>query len=284
MLFTKKSVPLIACQIYCNLNVSINMQHNRIHEGRAMRVQLRDCNPPRHNWKYNRGRGRPHLHHFNGQKRVNNYRPHFNAHDRYPPQTTIEGNAPFQDANMSTVPLSSQIQDTEKLEEVLIMDPPTSPLDLSSAARESPPSETYREWYEAAESPTPAPSSLGSSVSTAGVPLSTPSYPYSPPNGAYFPPVQWMNPYPPPGPYQMPYYTGGYAIYPPGIPPQSQVPLASPPGSDAGGPAGIQPGWPPVGMYTVRFSSDRYVGRKTQFISLSVIHTLRGSSFQGTPS
>ncbi|KAG5644609.1 hypothetical protein DXG03_008087 [Asterophora parasitica] len=54
-------------------------EHNRIYEGRAMRVQLRDCNPPRGSWRNNRGRGR-----FGGQQTFGPHRRGQDHHDKAP--------------------------------------------------------------------------------------------------------------------------------------------------------------------------------------------------------
>ncbi|KAF9566097.1 hypothetical protein CPC08DRAFT_814999 [Agrocybe pediades] len=222
-------------------------EHNRIYEGRAMRVQLRDCNPPRHNWKFNRGRARPHLHHFNGQRRVNYYRPPFVPQEKLLPlQSSGDGQGILQGVGIGNGE-ERHLEVTPKTDLSAEQMPPSESL---SGAKDSSPTETYREWYDTTESSTCSPEpSLRSSASAAG-PMSNSSFSFSAPNGAYYPPLQWMNPYPPPGPYQLPYYPG-YAAYPPGMPPQPQSSLPSPPGSEIGGPTGnLQHGWPPMGMYT----------------------------------
>lgn len=227
-----------------------------------MRVQLRDCNPPKNNWKYNRGRGgRPHQHNFGAPRRIN-YRPSFSTPER--PSFPLSQDKPsFLDVGMG-----SKIQTLPPLHGASpIVQPPRDDtsstcnasepsslsLDVSSSTRNSPPGENYREWYDDAESSvhTPEPSSLGSSASTTAPPFSaSPSYGYPVPNGPYFSPPSWVHPYPPHVPYQMPYYPG-YSVFPPATVQPPQV-LASPPGSDIGGPTtGLQNNWPPVGMYTV---------------------------------
>ncbi|KAH9486538.1 hypothetical protein JR316_0000603 [Psilocybe cubensis] len=233
-------------------------EHNRVYEGRAMRVQLRDCNPPKNNWKYSRGRGgRPHQHNFGAPRRIN-YRPSFSSLER--PSFPLS-----QDKyNFLEVGVGSKVQNLPPIHgSSQMVRPPgndtsstcnaseSSSVDISSISRNSPPRENYREWYDDAESSvhTPEPS-LGSSASTNAPAFSTsPSYGYPVPNGPYFSPPSWVHSYPPHVPYQVPYYTG-YSMYPPTAVQPPQV-LASPPGSDIGGPAaGLQNNWPPVGMYT----------------------------------
>lgn len=49
---------VILCLLTC-INRSLPSQHNRVHDGRPLRVQLRDRNPPPHaSWGLGRGRGR----------------------------------------------------------------------------------------------------------------------------------------------------------------------------------------------------------------------------------
>lgn len=226
-----------------------------------MRVQLRDCNPPKNNWKHNRGRGgRPHQHHFAVPRRTN-YRPSFGTQER--PSFHMNQEKPsFLNTNLAsqTHPLPPHVSAAgvrlprDDISATNIVEPSSVSLDVSSNARNSPPGEHYREWYDDAESliNTPEPSSLGSSASTTGVTFSTsPSYGYPITNGPYFPPPSWVHPYPPHVPYQIPYYPG-YSVYPPTAVQPPQV-LTSPPVSDVSGPAtGLQHNWPPVGMYTVR--------------------------------
>ncbi|KDR85423.1 hypothetical protein GALMADRAFT_234290 [Galerina marginata CBS 339.88] len=235
-------------------------EHNRVYEGRAMRVQLRDCNPPRNNWKFMRGRGRPHQHHFGVPRRLS-YRPSFAGQERGSFHTNGADNTSFQNPNppleiqLSSLADALPAGDRTSKRDIPPALGPTGPSSLSlgnaSASGNVPSMDKYREWYDDPESParTPEPSSLGSSASTAGIPFSSP-YAYAMPNGPYLPPPPWMHPYSPHGPYQMPYYPG-YPVYAPTAPQQPQQALTTPPGSDVGGPtAATQHNWPHMGIYT----------------------------------
>ncbi|KAF8973637.1 hypothetical protein BDZ97DRAFT_1912112 [Flammula alnicola] len=236
-------------------------EHNRVYDGRAMRVQLRDCNPPRNNWKYGRARGRPHQNHFGIQRRFH-YRPPYDGQDQMLIQVQNENaKSNFQDPNnVLEIQLSSLAGALPSISRSPVDDShlapgskelPPSSSDLSTTTRNSPPTEKYREWYDEPVSlaHTPEPSSLGSSVSTAGGPFSTSPYAYPLSHGPYFPPQPWMQPYMAQAPYQVPYYSG-YPVYSAAAPHQPPRALASPPSSDAGGAAmGAQPNWPHLGVY-----------------------------------
>jgi len=227
----------------------ISLQHNRVYEGRAMRVQLRDCNPPRSPWKYVRGRGRPQQTHVGIQRRLN-YKSPFDGQDqnirRY--RTTSFKNSETNDGD--EIQLSSLVlprtQKHSNADTALTSGTSPSP-DLASNTKTTPQSENFREWYDELESPshTPAPSSFGSSISTTGAPFSASPYPYPLPNRQFYP-TPWMHPFMQQPPY--PYY-GSYPIYPGAVPSPTQS-LTNPPVSDTGGPA-IVPHWPHLSMYGV---------------------------------
>lgn len=227
-----------------------------------MRVQLRDCNPPRNSWKYghNRGRGRPHQTQFGTQRRFH-YRPPYDGQEQVPLHLqkgpmgqNSKDDDKISDIHLSTIagplPTISRLAQDERSIGTSSLAPPSSS-DLSSAARQSPPTEKYREWYDEPESSThtPEPSSLGSSVSLTGPSLSSSPYAFSVPHGPYFPPQPWVQPYLPQGSYQMPYYSG-YPVCPPGLQPPHQA-HPSPPSPEVSGPPIAQPGWPQMGVYTV---------------------------------
>ncbi|KAG2022988.1 hypothetical protein CC2G_000695 [Coprinopsis cinerea AmutBmut pab1-1] len=174
-------------------------EHNRVCEGRILRVQLRDCNPPRNTWKSSRGgRGRgflqnqhrmSHRHHQLSDKFIPK-RP-----DEHPTGLTVVSNGDRRSAS----PSASQ-------------EPPPSPFisDASPASddRTLHDSKKYREWYDDLESsPNPAnrPGSTTSSTSaTMGPP---PAYPYVFQNAPFYPgPPTWI---PTPvyqGSFPVPYY------------------------------------------------------------------------------
>ncbi|KAF8167683.1 hypothetical protein B0H34DRAFT_792378 [Crassisporium funariophilum] len=231
-------------------------EHNRVYEGRAMRVQLRDCNPPRSPWKFGRGRGRLQQPQFGIQRRFT-YRP---THDGQ--KTTIPGirqNSLTLDDNDShggesqLSAMTASLSVMQKTSEAgdspgsVTSGNPTTP-DLSSNANITSQTENYREWYDEPASPahTPEPLPFGPSVSATGTPYTASTFPYPLPNAPYFPQTHWIHPYAHQTPYQIPFY-GGYPVYPAQQPTQS---LTSPPSSDASGPAAIhQNHWPQMSMY-----------------------------------
>jgi len=245
----------------------VGTKHNRVYEGRAMRVQLRDCNPPRSPWKLTRGRGRFQNHDqfsprrfilpdgfgdkssFNiGQDQVISPSHADTLESSFAPEhskgTVNLGNE--RDSDLSVVP------HIQKSDERLSADAPSEP--QQGRSPESLPTshktENYREWYDDLESPVNAPTSPSfNSLASINTPFTPSPYPYPLPSSPYYsamPP--WVHPYAQQPPYPMPFYNG-YPMYPPHLPPPPPA-FATPPGSDANGPAG-GPGWPPVGMYGV---------------------------------
>ncbi|KAL1748988.1 hypothetical protein HDZ31DRAFT_79329 [Schizophyllum fasciatum] len=232
---------------------AIGEEHNRVYDGRAIRVQLRDCNPPRSPWKQRRGR-QPFM----------------------PSQPFIEG---MDHGGASNSPFGDYIDDRSRVES-LAKDFADATLhvddDLKSRARvhqrtasdihdgsiasrrtESvarsegrPPSAHAPTISWADDTPasamSPPPSSLSSAPSSTVPSLAPPAFVM--PNGAYYPPLgPWMAPAFPPMQYAMPYY----APYPQPPVGQAATPaFASPIGSDASGPTASPPvAWPPAPMY-----------------------------------
>lgn len=219
-----------------------------------MRVQLRDVNPTRGNWKFNRGRGRfPHQQGYTTQRRLNS-RPPLEVEDKnlspfnnagYNDHGTDVNNSISMSSLASALPLGEDSAQSE-----------IAPIEASAASvndtndNSDPP--RYREWYDDLQPsvPTPEPSSLGSSASATGVPYAAPSFQY-PPAGGYYPATPWMPPYLPPAPYPMPYYAG-YPPYHPPAHPQQPPSLGSTSSSDASSPTPVgQPVWPGMGAYGV---------------------------------
>ena len=227
-----------------------------------MRVQLRDCNPPRSPWKHMRGRGRPQQTHVGTQRKLN-YKLPYDGQDqnmRRGRTASFKGSETNDDGG--EIQLSSlMLPRTQRHSNVDMALPPgtitATSLDLSSNASTTSQTENYREWYDELESPahTPTPSSLGSSISTTGASFSVSPYPYPLPNRQVYP-SPWMHPFmQQPPPYHVPYYGyGSYPIYPGAVQNPTQS-LTSPPGSDTSGPAMV-PHWPHLGMYGVSFRAQ----------------------------
>ncbi|KAF7339286.1 RNA binding protein [Mycena sanguinolenta] len=249
-------------------------EHNRVHDGRAIRVQLRDCNPPRSgNWRYNgprRGRF-PHSH-YSSQRR-------YPETAQNPPEERLASNCNDDSDGHSRVtdeivddmrdlsvvdhkndsahvgglesPAEVEVACAEEYHQAMpqLREDQTQSCPTSrratpklSSVSEAPLQPQYREWYD--PPPVTMTPPLPSPNSTAAAP-GAPPYPI--PNGGYYPP-SWTQPFP--QPYGMPYYPGfpGYPMQ--GPHPQAQA-YPSPVGSDAGEPGMGPPQrpWPPVGMY-----------------------------------
>ncbi|KAG6877870.1 hypothetical protein C0993_002871 [Termitomyces sp. T159_Od127] len=237
-------------------------EHNRVYEGRAMRVQLRDCNPPRGSWRHNRGRGYvqqklgPHrrapedqadrtssqdsrLH--DGQ----NQAPQSSQEDKTVAETEFSETEPPVYTEIAASKVSGEATEGDEVAAV-----PSSEATTSSSNGSMPfttistqPSENYREWYDEPLSTTP---SLSTSTNPpVSMPTSTPGMPYPVP-GTYFTPTPWIQPYGQPMQFHMPYV--GFPGY--SFPNQSQMPpqFQRPPGSD-GNAASVPGTWSPMGMY-----------------------------------
>lgn len=200
-----------------------------------MRVQLRDCNPPRTPWKSGRGRGR-----YQNQYLKANQLDATRDEDNM--GVSQDGEGPGNSHSFY-----------EHSAEATNDDMDISSMHIAGASRETSPNAlgTTTEIISQAGThhdsdglTTSAQSSFGSSVSITAPP-SVPAFPYPVSNGGYYA-APWMYHYAQYPHYQMPFY-GGYPMAP-------QVPAAftSPPSSDASGPAiGSQATWPTVGMYGV---------------------------------
>lgn len=229
-----------------------------------MRVQLRDCNPPRGQWRHSRGRGR--------------FLPNLDSHSRFSDRSDklqersnslechLQGGSPYNLQNQNSLRLAGREEipaeseplayseenvskSVEESDDIDAHHPSTqsrtSSPDASLPPLHVPQSENYREWYDEPPSTAltpPPPSSFGSSAS---VPASILPYPIP---GGYYGLPQWVHPYAPQLPYQMPYM--GFPLY---RPPSQQLPQTfSRPGSDINPPAATPGPWPAVGVYGVR--------------------------------
>ncbi|KAK7064043.1 RNA binding protein [Favolaschia claudopus] len=253
-------------------------EHNRVHDGRAIRVQLRDCNPPRGgNWRYNgvrRGRFPPP--HY-PQRRYPEPPPnrydeqlapdgHDNDHIEHHPYVTEDalnkiGGLSLADGNTveaSVLKPMNEIgttaytgdQETQPIHQIREDQTQSCPTSRRSTPKIAP--EQYREWYDPPASTGMTPPIMPSPTSSAAVP----GAPYAHANGGFFPPP-WTQPFP--QPYGVPYYPG-FVPYPvQGTHPPSQ-PFSSPPASETGeqaSGASLRP-WPPMGMYGGYISYPAY--------------------------
>ncbi|KAF9460117.1 hypothetical protein BDZ94DRAFT_947042 [Collybia nuda] len=223
-------------------------EHNRIYEGRTMRVQLRDCNPPRGPWRQSRSRGRFHNPHLAGSHRripesfdgADDRPTSYSEADHHAPSSTKS------EAFTSRLPTNEDFIDEESPVSNIDTNVPTvGPKAESSDSRscDLPPGALDPSSIPAVV--TPPSSSFGSSTS---VPLSAPTVPYST-GGGFYAPTPWMHPYAQQMQYPMSYFAyPGYPI------PGQQVPFQIPPSftsstvSEVNGQGGsVQTQWP--GMY-----------------------------------
>ncbi|PBK76730.1 hypothetical protein ARMSODRAFT_1011957 [Armillaria solidipes] len=260
-------------------------EHNRVYEGRAMRVQLRDCNPPRSSWKYGRGRGRfPHHnimpHRSYGEtNEMHHHREHSRrtdmvAHGETSGTPTVDSDAPppfdvgthLDDttskrnlevpSNTETVSTSSHDQEAAK---------------ILGTTEAPPPTENYREWYDALEpSPTEtsSPVTLNPTIPFPGAGGAGVQFPMA--AGTYYPPPPWVQPYTPQMQYPVPYFAGpaiqaGYAVPHPSGPGYSSAT-----GSDANGPVSTPQNLWAMGMYGAYIPYPAFPSRPTHNTDSSV--------------
>ncbi|KAF5352462.1 hypothetical protein D9756_006010 [Leucocoprinus leucothites] len=208
-------------------------EHNRVYAGRALKVQLRDINPPRSPWRHNKGRGR-FAHYGQSRKVMLSSRPlgHIPVQeDSHPGQSLLQND---EDANKVVSPKTSRNEPDELKTEGSLASKQQKEEPIARVLEDNQ-GEKYREWYDAPGAVS-ASESASASVGSTGPPLA-PALPYPVPPGYY--PMPWI-PYAQPGHYHMSYY-GPYPAYPvPGVP-MAPYP-ATPPGSDTNGPtAGTLP-------------------------------------------
>ncbi|KAJ7103313.1 hypothetical protein B0H15DRAFT_206570 [Mycena belliarum] len=254
-------------------------EHNRVYGGRAMRVQLRDCNPPRSsNWRY-AGRGRGRFPQYAPQRRYpedSDQAPERPASGIHPDdsRTTDEvaelrnlslgddksgkdGGAAeptdfavtaFMDDESPTAAPQAREDRSQSCPASRRASPGPGSLPEASSQPE------YREWYDEPASATMTPPLPSHNLSTAA-----PGAHFPVPGGGYYPPA-WAHSYPQQMPYGMPYYPGypGY-LHGPQAPSQA---FSSPVGSDASGPAsGPQRPWQTMGMYGAYVSYPAFPAR-----------------------
>lgn len=201
-----------------------------MYAGRALKVQLRDLNPPCSPWKPSRGRSR--LTHYPQSRKVMLSSRHLPKRESSSPRQNFLENS----ANSTPVFLNAPVEKFENSKDE--SSPVNGQQKDGPEVREG---EKYREWYDV---PGAGSESTGASGGSGGPSLVAPVLPYPVPPGYY--PMPWI-PLAQAGHYQMSYY-GPYTAYPPGlpIPPHPTTP------PDTNGPTTGTIPWPNV-MYTVSF-------------------------------
>ncbi|KAF9454072.1 hypothetical protein P691DRAFT_770793 [Macrolepiota fuliginosa MF-IS2] len=210
-------------------------EHNRVYAGRALKVQLRDVNPPRSPWKHARGRGRFSYYHSSRKTTF----PQRAAGNLVKHETTqglrlASGNVETNKADLSNSSSAIETDDVYHHSPPIDKQKPDGPM---ARVLENTQNEKYREWYDAPF--TGSSPESGGAFGSAAIPLAASGMPYQLP-GYY--PMSWVPPCAQPGHYQMPYY-GPYPGYP--LPTAPIQPYSTtPPGSDINGTtAGGHP-WP----------------------------------------
>ncbi|KAG7098997.1 hypothetical protein E1B28_000883 [Marasmius oreades] len=224
---------------------AIQQEHNRVYQGRAMRVQFRECNPSRATFMKGRGRGR-FLQVANHPPRQE-LQPQHTFADRSgdslsdmsmstADRTRTQESKPFTAESSIVLPRVAgadgleQVTDRKFPEKQDSIDFPNLCQSSSPHPIETTQPERYREWYEVdvhsqdthSTGITPPPSTpLSGSESVPGGTVY--------PTAGYYPPPPWVQPYPPQVQYPMPYLPG-YPIYP--IPNPTQPPYTNLSGSD----------------------------------------------------
>ncbi|KAJ7596658.1 hypothetical protein C8J56DRAFT_292852 [Mycena floridula] len=233
-------------------------EHNRVHDGRTMRVQLRDCNA-RGGWKQ-RGRGR-----YLGGHHQRNYhdRSDFQqrdvvSHVETPAASALPSEEQVRPVPAPEVDVPEQVHSSSPRFEA-----PQPEIHVSSGSTQnaaslpspspeaSPATEPYREWYELepGANSSPPPSSTFSPADSYHSATNGPAVGYpGPPTGYYGPPPPWMPHFPQPMQYPMPFYPGY---------PGFQGPASDANGSSTGAP----PMWPPMGMYGAYIPYPAYAPR-----------------------
>ncbi|KAF9270021.1 hypothetical protein L218DRAFT_7553 [Marasmius fiardii PR-910] len=249
---------------------AIQQEHNRVYQGRAMRVQFRECNPSRATFMRGRGRGRflqvaghPVRQEFQPQHTHAERSRDFSMSDMSistADRTRTEESRPFIVESSNALP---ETAGTDGLGDVITQGkdfpekhknidfPNLCHSNSQSPVATTPQLERYREWYELdvhsqethSTDITPPPSTpqSGSESTPGGTVYSVP------PTAGYYPPPPWVQPYPPQMQYSMPYLPG-YPVYPVSNPTQPPYPTST--GSDSNDTASTAPNhWPMYGPY-----------------------------------
>ncbi|KAI0824992.1 hypothetical protein BC628DRAFT_274704 [Trametes gibbosa] len=204
---------------------AVQQEHNKIHFGRALRVQLRDRNPPpRANWKVGRGRGRPFI---GGTTHV-----HRESHDMMEVRSFgshgIQGPTTIPTRMSSSSSPATAVPDADSLDVHVANGLRRRPSHDMTARSTSPVSSSTTKvasvHYQSSHGPPSTTTSPSPAVpSPVRPPIMTPIPPHHM-NLGYFPPQHWMQPYHPSYAYSIP-VVPGYAY--PGYP-YSHVPTIPP--------------------------------------------------------
>ncbi|KIY51237.1 hypothetical protein FISHEDRAFT_70880 [Fistulina hepatica ATCC 64428] len=249
---------------------AIKEEHNRVYDGRAIRVQLRDCNPPRSPWKQ-RGRAKP-MQHFSALQYCDSTEEPYGQHcamvHAREESSGFSASADTSVKDSDDTHIVPSTSGEEHLAEDRAADDTEPSFNPDQSADATAARSELGDWFEDVPSPpnfTPPPSSLPAALPTA-VPQQPAATPYFMPAGGYFPPPPWMAPYAPHMPYPIPYY----GPYPGTVPPHPATPqsFASPIGSDASGPTVSHPAWPgTVGTYGPFMPYPAYFPRPDQVMT-----------------
>ncbi|CAL1694040.1 unnamed protein product [Somion occarium] len=179
---------------------AVAAEHNRIYDGRQIRVQLRDTNPQRSPWRFTRGRGR--MHHFTPPPRLY----HGVSSDMYGEST--HGSLGLTPTTTSETIVASESSGTY----MSSVSPVAESKHRSSGSSESIQGNSQFEVQRTQSANTnPSISTTPSSMAYPTTVGPVAQYPI-PPMG-YFP-QQWMPAYPPSYPYGFP-FLAGYMGFPP---------------------------------------------------------------------
>ncbi|KAH7916363.1 hypothetical protein BJ138DRAFT_1108734 [Hygrophoropsis aurantiaca] len=246
---------------------AVREEHNRILDGRPIRVQLRDCHPPQRTaWRSFRGRGRyPNVgvvHSRPGRPYEGNEEFRVDASLQKPVVISAEGPPSEFGPSSNTEEITTSLQDltiqnvaggeatfaktSVETTEVSPSIQTNADTNANETPQISPPQETS--WPKiVSPSASIAPSSSYTSTSSA----STPGVAYPVPTMGYYHPQGWVPGFPQQFPYPMP-FMGGYPGFP--FPPQSgNQAYAQGNGlgaSASGTPSATPVPFPPPGMYT----------------------------------
>ncbi|KAF8632990.1 hypothetical protein AX15_001587 [Amanita polypyramis BW_CC] len=216
---------------------AIREEHNRIYEGRAIRVQLRECNVPRGTWKPLRTRGRYTGSHSCPSKRLEIIDKGVDSGAQSQSQADIMSGAESMSVLQSETE-SAVNHNAQSLTEFIRSEnssETTNPTtgSGSSCSVEPMASQENRSSPQTQETT----SSLTTTPQTSSVPLSM--HPFTYPSFGYYP-VPWFHPYLQQVQYQFPYYAGyaGYLMPPP-------IPRPPHPGTNTNGLGSTQVPWQP---------------------------------------
>ncbi|KAK2461581.1 hypothetical protein APHAL10511_006044 [Amanita phalloides] len=186
--------------------LAIREEHNRVYEGRAIRVQLRECNGSRGTWKPQRGRGR-----YNGSYAYPTKRseqtPLVYAHRQDQTEGAFDGISGRRQMNIDQHGIDQDARSPMITQNESNLGRLDLPNNVAPSLHVEPVSGHENEGYQTQElNP--------GSANTSQVPLSMPPFAY--PGFGYYP-APWFHPYLQQVQYQFPYYAGyaGYMIPPP---------------------------------------------------------------------